>query len=183
MRKMVDWIWIESNPHPIRRRMDWICIESNLHPIRRCIDWIWIEFYQSVDWIWIDVQSVKSDIRSANTPSDMCLSHLASCDRHPVVQKGKLSHKACRTKFVRQVHVTPSNRIETLSQVQKIIHTTQWCGLVLNPDGLWSDFTFTVRRRRLPFLFSITGNDSRVQSCIWFDKRREKKLLLVCKQG
>ena len=51
MHKMVDCIWIESNPHPIRRRMDWICIESNLHPIRRCMDWIWIEFYQSVDWI------------------------------------------------------------------------------------------------------------------------------------
>ena len=35
MPKMVDWIWIESNPHSIHRHMDWI----------------WIEFYQSVDWI------------------------------------------------------------------------------------------------------------------------------------
>ena len=53
MRKMVDCIWIESNPHPIRRRMDWIWIESNPHSIRRCMDWIWIwiEFYQSVDLI------------------------------------------------------------------------------------------------------------------------------------
>lgn len=51
MRKMVDWIWIKLNPHPIRRRMDWIWIESNPHLIRRCMDWIWIEFNQSVDWI------------------------------------------------------------------------------------------------------------------------------------
>ena len=43
-------------------------------------------------------------------------------------------------------------------------------------------FTFTVHRQRLPLPFDVTGDDSRVQGCIWFDKKEEGKLLLVCKQ-
>ena len=60
--------------------MDWILIESNPHPIYICMDGIWIEFNQSMDWIglkiiihkimdriWIDIQSVKSDTRTPLT--------------------------------------------------------------------------------------------------------------------
>ena len=79
MCKMVDWIWIELNPHSIRKCMDWIWIESNPHPICRRMNWIWIEFNQSVDWIGLknyNPQNCGSDmdwclihkIRSTNTP-------------------------------------------------------------------------------------------------------------------
>ena len=65
MCKMMDWIWIKLNSHPIRRRIDWIWIESNLYPICRCMDFIWIEFNQSVDWIGLknyNLQNCGSDM-------------------------------------------------------------------------------------------------------------------------
>ena len=44
IRKMMNWIWIESNPHPIRKHMDWI----------------WIEFNQSVDWIELKIHNPQN---------------------------------------------------------------------------------------------------------------------------
>ena len=82
--------------------------------------------------------------------------------------RGSLSHQEadCSTKFScdRQPVSPRCNHTETLSQVEKITLTTQWCELVFDSNGLWSKFTFTVCRRRLPLPFGVAGDDSRVQA-------------------